>query len=627
MIVCGTGISMFFRQSANLSAGILISNMTRFFQVNALLTVPKLNRQRLILKNTVGDRWSGLGGVNGVCSSNTKFRTRSKMFMWGEGPGSGARPASTSSTSSRGNNNSKNNHQKNWNDSFSSTTSSSTPAVGVDEEGRKVRTRSSSSSDTNRDRSVGGWDDDMNDNGQSSFSSSNGYSSGGGKAEAGGGGGWYDDLDDFDNSDGKNVAFAPYEYKKKSGPSFTSSTRRDNHQSRGRGRGRGRDNERGRGRGGRGGRGRESDRHNTNNSKQASELKINLRALEGAGFVHLYGLAPILNALHAKRRDLTNPETITDMDDFLSDEDVEHEMRQRERKPEAQYAPYLFIQDNILSKVGGAGSGGKIGDKIASARELEHVAREANVPVAYVDKGVLNTLSGNRPHQGYVLRCGQLDFEPMSQIPPPPSLNTSSDTNPSLWLVLDEVVDPQNFGALLRSAYFLGGNQDNPFTTSSLSSSSSQSIGIMICAKNSAPPTPVVSAASAGALELCTVYSTSNLPRTLNSARENGWRILGAAAAIPTGMAQSHDNSVTIQDLHDVDGNMPTILVLGSEGHGLRNLVARACSGFVRIPGGVDASANNFDVDNDITHTNVGVDSLNVSVTGGIMLWHLINKK
>lgn len=123
-----------------------------------------------------------------------------------------------------------------------------------------------------------------------------------------------------------------------------------------------------------------------------------------------------------------------------------------------------------------------------------------------------------------------------------------------LWLVLDEVVDPQNLGALLRSAYFLGGS----------------SIGVMVCSKNSAPPSPVVSAASAGALELVSVQSTVNLPRTLNAARDEGFRIIGASVSSP-------DSDIPVWDLQSLNSedSRPTLLVLGSEGHGLRSLVAR----------------------------------------------------
>jgi 21S rRNA (GM2251-2'-O)-methyltransferase len=345
-----------------------------------------------------------------------------------------------------------------------------------------------------------------------------------------------------------------------------------------------------------------------------------LKALEGAGLEHLYGLAPIINALGADRRDLAAP-VLVDLD-LLSPEEVELEEKQRSRKPEAQFAPYLFIQDQ--EKFHG---GSRKAEKAKAADNLVALATERGVPVAKVDKGVLNTLSGNRPHQGFVLRCGSLFFEPLQfggGIPLPAAGDT---TIPHLWLVLDEVVDPQNFGALLRSAYFLGKQQQ---VTDDIEDGNG-GIGILVCAKNSAPPSPVVSASSAGALELCQIHSTSNLPRTLGSAKEAGWRILGAAAKAPPGMVDDKTGEpTTCLDLEQVlsheNGKLtPTMLVLGSEGHGLRTLVAKACTGFVRIPGSSTMENDMDDEDDDSNSSSVGVDSLNVSVTGGIMLWHLIN--
>ena len=171
------------------------------------------------------------------------------------------------------------------------------------------------------------------------------------------------------------------------------------------------------------------------------------------------------------------------------------------------------------------------------------------------------------------------------------------------------------------------------------------------------------SAASAGALEFMTIYSTSNLPRLLNHAKEDGWRILGAAAEASEKVNRDNNNSrngelalglddagwdlgeddgeeaddeeeadTTMKDdeqqyfeLHRVDADIPTILVLGSEGRGLRTLVARACTGFVSIPGG--ATVSSIEHDESEEKTQAGVDSLNVSVTGGIMLWHLLSKQ
>jgi hypothetical protein len=77
--------------------------------------------------------------------------------------------------------------------------------------------------------------------------------------------------------------------------------------------------------------------------KDPDDKKIYLKALEGAGFVHLYGLSFVLNALKADRRDLTHPESLIDLDQ-LEGQDLEHEMKQRECKPEAHFSPWLFVQ-------------------------------------------------------------------------------------------------------------------------------------------------------------------------------------------------------------------------------------------------------------------------------------------
>ena len=175
-------------------------------------------------------------------------------------------------------------------------------------------------------------------------------------------------------------------------------------------------------------------------------------------------------------------------------------------------------------------------------QEVERLAAEAGVRVEVRDKGTLNGMCRNRPHQGLVLQASRLEFEPLNTVPPP-----VAGVAP-LWLALDEVTDPQNFGALLRSAFFLGVD------------------GVLVSAKNSCPLTPVVSKASAGAMELMTVHAARNLPRTLEQAREAGWSVVGAA------LERSVEPAA-------IDATTPTILVLGSEGHGLRTNVVRAAAG------------------------------------------------
>lgn len=74
-------------------------------------------------------------------------------------------------------------------------------------------------------------------------------------------------------------------------------------------------------------------------------------------------------------------------------------------------------------------------------------------------------------------------------------------------MALDEVWDPQNFGALLRTSHFLGVD------------------GVVVCAKNSAPLSPAVSKASAGAMEVMKVFSVDNMMRFTDKCVENGWQV------------------------------------------------------------------------------------------------------
>ena len=345
---------------------------------------------------------------------------------------------------------------------------------------------------------------------------------------------------------------------------------------------------------------------------ESPDRKINMRALEGAGFVHLYGLASTLNALEANRRDFRRPEDEIDLDS-LEGNDLRYELKQRERKPEAQFSPWLFLQSSTGEKSTRSYS------KSMQADRVQYLAEKRGIPIAHVDKGVLNSLSNNRPHQGYVLRCGKLDFDLLPRLPNPNGEDEDEDEEagdnfsgeefslhpPKLWLALDEVVDPQNLGALLRSVHFLGGDG---------SSETSPAVRVLVCAKNSAPPSPVVSASSAGALEIMKIYSTYNLHKTLATAEMDGYRVIGASSSVPKNL---DDVPIyNLQDLPPLDPNQPTVLVLGSEGHGIRNLVATSCTEFVRIPGGSEHMNQDADVG--------GVDSLNVSVTGGILLWHLL---
>jgi 21S rRNA (GM2251-2'-O)-methyltransferase len=583
-------------------------------------------------------------------------------------------PSSSIGSRRRTNNNS--NNRKNYiidnsfninnNNNVRLWSSRSNDEVGVDDSGRRVRaSRSSASSE---------WDEQSSSSPSSSSSSSR---RNGDRSPSKDNDSFWDDFDPttkYKSRDG-NFRNDNDDWNNDNAPRGRYSGRDQQQQRRepqgrgGRGRGRGgsggrnfqqdrggRNSGGGRGRGGRSSSSRDDNKNNRFDNKKNNRndedsfsslsSSINMSNLENAGFVHLYGLSSVLNALATSRRDLETNQENSDSDfEDLDDEhngsndyfgDAPNNRRSSQPKvdvkPQAQFRPYLFVQER-------SGGSDRRGSKATAAQEVLKLAEERNVPIAYVDKGILNVLSGNRPHQGFALRCGKLFFDSMSKIPMPStsSDNEDSSSSPSLWLVLDEVVDPQNLGALLRSAYFLGGGNGNK----------SNKIGVLVCSKNSAPPSATVSASSAGALEVLDVHSTNNLPRTLNQANLDGFRIIGASSSIPSSSSKNTgsnnvgeegdtgDDSLLPPPLYDLqdlpvrtpDGDdRPILLVLGSEGHGLRTLVAKACTEFVRIPSGIVGGMGEEQSDDDDDSNGAGVDSLNVSVTGGIMLWHLLHK-
>eukprot|EP00890_Picochlorum_soloecismus_P002916 jgi/Picsp_1/3625/NSC_06462-R1_rrna methylase family protein len=261
----------------------------------------------------------------------------------------------------------------------------------------------------------------------------------------------------------------------------------------------------------------------------------------------LYGMSPVLSAIDANRRQIYS----------------------------------MYVQEGLFDRVS---------KKKKDMGELELAVSkvaELGIPVHTVSKHDLNMISDNRPHQGVVLDASELACEKLDFMPTFINADGSNKRWP-VWLVLDEITDPQNLGAALRSAYFLGAS------------------GVLLCSKNSAPLSGVVSKASAGALEKMAIHSCRSLPNTLADARSKGWSVLGAAA---------DERAISCSEYKV---SRPTILVMGSEGYGLRTTVRRACDESICIPGSHDLRTLRGHKD---LHS---VDSLNVSVATGILLHSLI---
>lgn len=291
--------------------------------------------------------------------------------------------------------------------------------------------------------------------------------------------------------------------------------------------------------------------------KEASESTLPKMTGEG-----IYGVGPVLAALSSGRRDFYT---------LYVQEGLDLSSNNRKKKDKKGF-------ERIL----------RIADKIGLTRKE-------------VSKHDLNMIVDNRPHQGLVLDASPLDLVSIRELDP---VLVEGEAAP-LWVALDEVTDPQNLGAIIRSSCFFG------------------AAGVVLCAKNSAPLSGVVSKASAGSLELMELRSCKNMMQFLCLSAENGWRVLGGSV------------SSRALSLNDVASGVPTILVLGSEGKGLRPLVERSCTNLVRIPGnipidispigGEEEKAGEMDYcSGEEFRSFMAVESLNVSVAAGVLLHHLI---
>ena len=206
-----------------------------------------------------------------------------------------------------------------------------------------------------------------------------------------------------------------------------------------------------------------------------------------------------------------------------------------------------------------------------SYRKLEAVASQAGRPkVECLDRRSLAALlPADAAHQGFAALARSL---PAMRLDDLPGLAGTSAAADLLLVVLDQVTDPRNVGAVLRSAHAFG------------------TAAVVVQDRHAPEESGVLAKAASGALEAVPLIRVTNLARTLRALRDDGVRCVGltgeAADVLGPGMLGG-----------------PLALVLGAEGDGLRRLVREACDVLVRIPIAPD------------------VDSLNLSAAAAVALY------
>lgn len=182
-------------------------------------------------------------------------------------------------------------------------------------------------------------------------------------------------------------------------------------------------------------------------------------------------------------------------------------------------------------------------------QELLTLARRREVRISYRTRDQLTAMAGTPNHQGVVARVAGARYWLLDELLAEPARRAEA----ALFLALDRVQDPGNLGAILRTAETAGVH------------------GVIVPRHQSVGLTGAVARASAGAVELVPVAREVNLARALDLLREQSIWIAGAVAAGG-------------RPPWEVDLTVPTCLVLGGEGEGVRPLVARRFDHLLTLP-------------------------------------------
>jgi 23S rRNA (guanosine2251-2'-O)-methyltransferase len=210
-------------------------------------------------------------------------------------------------------------------------------------------------------------------------------------------------------------------------------------------------------------------------------------------------------------------------------------------------------------------------------RRLAAMAAKADrraIPVQWVDEARLRQLVGHGGHQGLCARVSRLPVWDQDRL----LEAITQAARPPFWIILDNLQDPHNVGAIVRTAYCAGAN------------------GVVIPRDRAAPPLPSVSKSSAGALEHLPVAQVTNLVHLIRLFKRHGLWVVGLDAAAETQVFAAA-----------FDG--PLALVIGGEHRGLRRLVKAHCDLRVSIP-----QARPFD-------------SLNASVAAALVIYEIYRQR
>ena len=210
-------------------------------------------------------------------------------------------------------------------------------------------------------------------------------------------------------------------------------------------------------------------------------------------------------------------------------------------------------------------------------KTLGHIAskaRAAGIVVVEADRRKLDGMSRTHAHQGVIALAAVREYVSVDDI----LADAAAKNESPLIVVCDEISDPHNLGAIIRTAYCAGAH------------------GVVIPKRRSAGLTSVVAKTSAGAVSHMKVARVPNIPSLLKDLKKQGVWVFGTAA-----------NGTT--SLYDADLKGPAAIVIGSEGDGMTRLAAENCDFLVSIPMKGD------------------LNSLNASASAAILLYEAVRQR
>ena len=212
------------------------------------------------------------------------------------------------------------------------------------------------------------------------------------------------------------------------------------------------------------------------------------------------------------------------------------------------------------------------GETQGSIVKILAMAKEQGIPVKETSPAKLDNMCGHQNHQGVIAVTGAANYSTMEDI------YKKAGDQPLFVIIADEITDPHNLGAIIRTAEIAGAH------------------GVIIPKRGSVGLTVTVAKTSAGAVEHMLVSKVSNLGQAIEKLKKAGLWIAGTDLSAP----QTHWES-------DLKG--PIGIVIGSEGEGISRIVRNACDFLVKIP-------------------MIGeIESLNASVAAGVLLYEAVRQR